>query len=335
MAEQAYLLSVIVPFHNDAAFIVPCLTSLLTQADDDMQVIIIDDGSTDSSAQQVATLLAHYPHQHITFIQQENQGIATTRNVGLRHARGEFITFLDGDDMVSSNYYSVIKPVLLEGSDDLIDFNYARFDETPPVAPQSETAQRKVYDIQGQGLACLHPLFKRAMWHLWNRIYRRTLLEGDRFEDGRRYEDVIFTPFQYFKTRHICHLDNTLYYYRDNRGGITRNIRQSDIRDMLFALEKMRTLAETRRNEPDFRRLAADMMLNCFSEVKSMSKALYGYYYYSPETRKSLKAAALICRGYCKPKKYWQMRYPGLDTFFSAMRRIGKKKPASALRRRE
>lgn len=335
MAERACLLSVIIPFHNDEAFITSCLNSLLPQADDDMQIVIIDDGSTDNSAQQVTTLLQRYSLQHLTFIRQENKGIATTRNIGLQHAYGEFITFLDGDDMVSSNYYSVVKPVLLAGDDDLIDFNYARFDKTPPVALENETAQRTVYDFSRQGLACLQPLFQRAMWHLWNRIYRRTLVADDRFEDGRRYEDVIFTPFQYFKTCRICHLDNTLYYYRDNRSGITRNIRLKDIEDMLFALEKMRLLAATRRNDPDFQRLATGMMLNCFSEVKSMSKALYGYYYYSTDTRKALKAAAVLCRGYCKPKKYWQMRYPGLDTCFSLLRRIGKKKPATAQHRRE
>jgi len=57
MAEQRYLLSVIVPFHNDEAFITACLTSLLTQADDDMQIVIIDDGSTDGSTQQVTALV--------------------------------------------------------------------------------------------------------------------------------------------------------------------------------------------------------------------------------------------------------------------------------------
>lgn len=335
MAKERYLLSVIVPFHNDEAFITACLSSLLAQADDDMQIVIIDDGSTDGSTQQVTALVARYAHCHITFIRQQNQGIATTRNVGLRHAHGEFVTFLDGDDLVSSNYYAVIKPVLLAGNDDLIDFNYARFDETPPVAPLSETAQHTPYDFSSQGLACLQPLFQRAMWHLWNRIYRHTLLADERFEDGRRYEDVIFTPFQYFKTRRICHLENTLYYYRDNRRGITRNVRPSDISDMLFALEKIRMIAEARRGEPDFQRLATGMMLNCFSEVKSMSKALYGYYYYSADTRKALKAAAVLCRGYCRPKKYWQMRYPGLDTFFSSLRRMGKKKPSAALYRRE
>lgn len=331
MTKQRFLLSVIIPFHNDETFITDCLNSLLAQADDDMQIVIIDDGSTDGSAQQVAALLARHSHPHVTFIQQDNQGIATTRNVGLRHAGGEFITFLDGDDQVSRNYYSVVKPVLLANNDDLIDFNYARFDAVPPAAPQHETAQRTAYDFSGQGLACLQPLFQRAMWHLWNRIYRRSLLADEHFEDGRRYEDVIFTPFQYFKTRRICHLENTLYYYRDNRSGITRNIRPSDIEDMLFALNKIRAMAETRRDEPDFQRLATGMILNCFSEVKSMSKALYGYYYYSASTRNALKAAARLCRGHCKPKKYWQMRFPGLDTFFSSLRRIGKKKPATAL----
>lgn len=317
MQTRDWLLSVIIPLYNSQNFIVPCLTSLFTQIDDDIQIIIVDDGSTDESAQRVNAFLDDYPSASVEFIQQANQGVAAARNVGLSKARGKFITFLDADDLLSKNYLAVIRPLLLADQDDLIDFNYARFEDTVPEVAEVKSPQRVAYDFSGQGLDCLHPLFVRSMWHLWNRVYRRSLLEGEAFEVGRRYEDVIFTPFQYLKTQKIAHLENTLYYYRDNQQGITRNVRQSDIQDMLFAMNKMCTIAQS---NSQLRHLAAGMIVNCFNEVKSMSKAVFGYYYYDKPTTQAIKSAARLCKGYCKTKKFWQMRYPEIDTLFSWLR---------------
>ncbi|MGX9377276.1 glycosyltransferase family 2 protein [Pantoea ananatis] len=317
MQTRDWLLSIIIPLYNSQDYIVPCLTSLFTQIAPDIQVIIIDDGSTDLSAQRVKEFLKTYPSACVEFIQQANQGVAATRNVGLSKAKGKFITFLDADDLLSKNYLSVIRPLLLSDQDDLIDFNYARFENTPPEAPENELPQRVAYDFSVQGLNCLRPLFIRSMWHLWNRIYRNSMLEGEAFEVGRRYEDVIFTPFQYLKTQRIAHLENTLYYYRDNQQGITRNVRMSDIEDMLFAMNKMCAMAQS---DTELRRLAAGMIVNCFNEVKSMSKAVFGYYHYDKQTRLAIKSAARLCRGHCKTKKFWQMRYPEVDTLFSWLR---------------
>ncbi|MGG6137816.1 glycosyltransferase [Pantoea allii] len=329
MQTRDWLLSVIIPLYNSERYIIPCLNSLFTQIDDDIQVIIIDDGSTDLSAQRVKDFLSSYPSASVEFIQQANQGVAAARNAGLLKARGKFITFLDADDLLSKNYLSIIKPLLLSDQDDLIDFNYARFEHTVPEASENESPQRVAYDFSGRGLDCLHPLFIRSMWHLWNRVYRNSLLEGDAFEVGRRYEDVIFTPFQYLKTQKIAHLENTLYYYRDNQQGITRNVRESDIQDMLFAMNKMCAIAQTNSER---RRLAAGMIVNCFNEVKSMSKAVFGYYHYDKQTKLALKSAARLCKGHCKTKKFWQMRYPEVDTLFSWLR-FKIRKPATGVNR--
>ncbi|MFB4342386.1 glycosyltransferase [Pantoea sp. CS_6] len=315
--HRDWLLSIIIPLYNSQQYIHSCLTSLFIQAGEDIQVIIIDDGSTDDSALRVKELLSTNPPCSVEFIQQTNQGVSAARNAGLQEAKGKFITFLDADDLLSRNYLSIIRPLLLADVDDLIDFNYARFEHSIPEATDDELPQRIAYDFSGQGLNCLNSLFTRSMWHLWNRIYRRTLLEGERFEVGRRYEDVMFTPFQYLKTQKIAHIENTLYYYRDNNHSITRNVRKSDIQDMLFAMNKMCTMAQSNN---ELRDLAAGMIVNCFNEVKSMSKKVYGFYHYDNQTKHAIKSAARICKGSCKTKKYMQMRYPEVDTFFSWLR---------------
>ncbi len=315
------LLSVIVPFYNNEDFIIASLSSLFDQISDDIEVVIIDDGSTDTSPALVNQFLLERQHPRVKVISQANGGIAYARNVGLQNVSGRYVTFLDGDDVLSHDYLAILRPLLLEDKDDLIDFNYQKFAGTLPVIPTGQETRRIAYDLEHQGLACLKPLFANAMWHLWSRIYRRTLLEGEAFENGRRYEDVIFTPFQYFKTRKIAHLDHQLYFYRDNSQGITRNIKVKDIEDMLFAIKKMLRFVDQHHGDEPLRQLAALMLANGFSEVKAMSKAVYGYYHYGPETLRILRQAAAICRDSDVPaKKVRQMRYAPVDTCLSKIR---------------
>ncbi|CCG85460.1 glycosyltransferase [Erwinia piriflorinigrans] len=326
MLAPSPLLSIIVPFFNNEAFVIPCLESLFSQIDKDIEVILINDGSTDNSAHRVSQYIARYPDVQVHYISQQNSGIARTRNVGIQQASGRYITFLDADDILSPHYVEILKPVLLSGQYDLLDFDYQRFTHALPEIHQEEAVRINEYDVKKKGVSCLEPLFTRSMWHLWNRVYQRELLDGERFEPGRRYEDVIFTPFIYFKSERIAHLDHTLYFYRDNSQGITRNVKPEDIEDMLFAINKMVRFAEDKTENSALKNLAAWMIVNCFGEVKSLTKAVYGYYHYSKHTIASLQQAARLCAGTSVPaKKIWQMRHPQVDMLFSKIRLTGKK----------
>lgn len=315
------LLSFIVPIYNNEEFVVACLSSLFDQITDDIEVVIIDDGSGDASAALISQFLALRQHPHSKFITQANGGVAKARNVGLQHVSGRYVAFLDGDDLLSSNYLAILRPLLLTGRDDLIDFNYQKFSGNPPAPPANNGIRYSIYDLERQGLASLKPLFAHSMWHVWSRVYRRTLLAGETFENGRRYEDVIFTPFQYFKARNIAHLDHQLYLYRDNIQGITRNIQAKDIEDMRFAMQKMLRFIDDHRGDEPLRQLAALMLANGFSEIKAMSKAVYGYYRYEPATLETLRQTAIVCRNSDVPrKKVRQMRFAQVDTCLSKLR---------------
>lgn len=315
------LLSVILPFFNNEEFITPCLRSLFNQIESDVEVIMIDDGSTDNSASLVSDFIRNNPCHNVKLISQNNKGIAYTRNVGLKTATGKYITFLDGDDILSNEYMNFLRPHLESGELDLIDFNYQRFTGEPFEVTTEEDKPCIRYNFEQHGLDCLDPLFTKSMWHLWNRIYKRTLFENESFEVGRRYEDVILTPFLYLKTQEIGRIEAVLYFYRDNSDGITRNIKEKDIEDMLFAIKKMMSVVKDQPQNKALKNLAAKMIINCFSEVKSMSKSVYGFYFYEKETIKILKEAARLCTGTTVPaKKICQMRYPQIDTLFSSIR---------------
>lgn len=319
-AYSACLLSVIIPFYNNERYLEDSLASLFDQIADDIEVVLINDGSSDGSAGVVQRLVNRYSPARVKMISQQNGGIAHARNIGLQHATGQYITFLDGDDILCQDYLSTLRPVLLSGKFELIDFNYQRFTDHVPSVINPASSSCTAYDMQ-QGLTCLTPLFTRSMWHLWNRVFHRSLLNNEVFETGRRYEDVIFTPFIYFKTQKIAHLDCVLYFYRDNTQGITRNVQAKDIADMLFAMQKMLRFASRNPHDKALKQLAASMVLNCFNEVKSMSKHVYGYYFYPEDVRSTFKEAATLCSGTTIPKKkVLQMRYTQVDTLLSKIR---------------
>lgn len=318
--ENGRLLSIIIPFYNNEDFLGDSLESLLRQVDADIEIVLINDGSTDGSATVAQRVLDRYAHPHVIFISQQNGGIAQARNVGLQHASGQYVTFLDGDDLLSRHYLNTLRPLLLSGQYELIDFKYHLFTDALPKDPQPTESACSTSDFT-QGIRCLMPLFSRSMWHLWNRIFHRSLLIGESFETGRRYEDVIFTPFFYFKTQKIGHIDHELYFYRDNSQGITRNVKEKDIEDMLFAMQKMLNFAAQHRHDKAIKQLAALMVVNCFNEVKAMSKKLYGYYFYPENVRAVLTQAAVLCDGTAVPKKkVRQMRFAYIDTWLSKLR---------------
>ncbi|AML56372.1 Glycosyl transferase, group 2 family protein [Serratia rubidaea] len=322
MTSSPYLLSVIIALYNTKDFIIDCLDSLSHQLDDDIEVIIINDGSTDCSEEKVLDYIEEHSDKNIRVLTQENHGVAHAKNSGLDNARGKYVTFLDSDDLVSSQYIQILKPILLSDKYDLIDFEYKKFSTSPPEDQMVSPTKEIVYDIDSKGLTCLSPIFENSLWHLVTRVYKRDLIAGDRFENGRRYEDVIFTPFQYFKTHRIVHLDHALYFYRDNSQGITRNIKLSDIEDMQFAMAKMLNFVTQHSENMPLRQLAALMLANCFTEIKCMSKVVYGYYHYEPETRRIFRRAAEIClsSGNVPMKKICQMRYTWVDCCLSQLR---------------
>ena len=111
-----------------------------------------------------------------------------------------------------------------------------------------------------------------------------------------------------------------------NSQGITRNVKAKDIEDMLFAMQKMLNFAAQHSEDKAIKQLAALMVLNCFNEVKAMSKKLYGYYFYPEKVREALAQAAALCDGTAVPKKkVRQMRYACIDTWLSKLRWVLKK----------
>jgi glycosyltransferase involved in cell wall biosynthesis len=113
--------SVIVPVYNCEHYVEKCISSIVCQSFDDYEILIIDDGSTDSSLDKVRVLERKY--RNVKVFSQKNGGVSSARNCGINNARGEYIIFIDSDDWVDTEYFSMAYEILRLGFDGVI-FNY-------------------------------------------------------------------------------------------------------------------------------------------------------------------------------------------------------------------
>lgn len=167
-------ISVIVPVYNTASYLSRCIESLVNQTYSDLQIILIDDGSTDSSGKIAYEWQAKDPR--IEVYHQTNKGQSAARNVGLQHARGEYIAFVDSDDYIDSNYFST----MLQAADDAIDC--------------VQTGYRRVKQ-DGEHIKAYHPKHFYQYTSPCMRLYRRAFIDQHhlRFPEGMIYEDVVFS----------------------------------------------------------------------------------------------------------------------------------------------
>ena len=231
-------LSIIIPAYNAEAYLPQCLDSILAQKHQGCEVIVVDDGSTDGTA----ALLERYPD--VKVVHQENQGMSTARNRGLDEARGEYILFVDSDDMLTSGALATLAAEL--NGEDIISFNAKKLREaTSEYTYRPSIANTEV--SEGWTYFCRHRLEPTDIHFvcIWQRAYRRQfLIENNlRFADGlRRAEDDLFTTQAMLAARTIKTITACLYIYRVRQGSITRTDSPSLNADSLRAHRQLEDL---------------------------------------------------------------------------------------------
>ena len=120
------LISIIIPFYNSARYISRCLKSLLCQDLSNVEILCVDDGSTDNSSSIISNMIEQRNmSQHVHLVQlNHNSGVAHARNVGINTAKGDYVIFIDSDDYVSPDYIAVLKDAVNESESDAFIFNY-------------------------------------------------------------------------------------------------------------------------------------------------------------------------------------------------------------------
>lgn len=213
--------SVIIPVFNVEKYINRCVKSILSQRYNDLEIILIDNGSEDSSGILCDNYAERY--SNITTYHIPNGGVSSARNFGLAKAQGEFICFVDADDYLVGNLFSDMENQL-DSEIDLLVFSYYNSLEKN----LSETTRSaKILPIEGrkdrnQFIALFTELFlSDMMYTVWNKIYRREFLEEHRiiFEQYELGEDVRFNLNVYESVHKVSFSQTCYYVYISGRAG--------------------------------------------------------------------------------------------------------------------
>ena len=197
-------LSVIIPVYNVEETLDRCVESVLKQRIDDMEVILVDDGSPDKCPEMCDHWAAK--DQRIRVIHKPNGGLSDARNAGIDMACGDYITFVDSDDWIADNTY----PPLLEKMTDIDILEYNIADRL--------SLNEHIYDDINE-----YWLSERVYTHTyaWNKIYRRLLFDNVRYPKGRIFEDVYTLPQLLRKAQKVATSSHGSYHYWINPSGIT------------------------------------------------------------------------------------------------------------------
>lgn len=212
--RRNYLVSVIIPVFNVKEYLEECIGSVLSQDYHNLEVIIVDDGSTDGSGR----ICDEYKRdERVRVIHKENGGLANARNAGIDASRGEYITFIDSDDFyIKSHTISSSLEAMQSTGSDISAFHYTsrlrksrRNNAARLMTP--EEAISTLFDENGMKFfAC-------------NKIFRRDLFDGIRFPEGNIFEDII-TIYKVFRRSHMtAYTSEELYFYRQRNSSISRS----------------------------------------------------------------------------------------------------------------
>ena len=238
------LISVIVPVYNAEKYLQKCLDSILEQTYQNLEIIIINDGSTDNSGQ----ICQEYEKQddRIIYIEKENSGVSDTRNAGMNRMTGTYITFVDSDDWLEPNYVKFLYEKLIEHQADIVVGNYTSFNESNSVFYFHTSADyyEKVYDNKSI-IPCLYDakeLLKSALIVPWGKIYKKEIIANFRFPIDRIGEDALFNLKALLDSKKVVYVNKSAYIYRVREGSLSNTWSDKWIRDAIYIIEERLSL---------------------------------------------------------------------------------------------
>ncbi len=280
MSDPDPLLSVVVPVYQGRAVLGTVLDCVLGQQGVRLEVVVVDDGSTDGSGDVAREVAAHDPRVRV--VTQDNHGLGAARNTGVRHATGDLLAFADADDVVPPGAYAALVASLGRSGSDLAVGNVARQvdDEVPrvpgwmvPVHRRRRTAAR-LEDVPG----VLGDLFA------WNKVFRRSFWDGAglSFPEGVHYEDHVPSARAYLAARSFDVLPEVVYRWRVHAGAGSITQRKHERQNLLDALAARResTALVTSHASPAVVRSWQERMLNglpVFVEQAPRDDAYWGH----------------------------------------------------------
>ncbi len=223
--------SIIVPVYNSEKFLNKCLDSLINQTLEDIEIICVNDGSTDNSLKILQEYAAK--DKRIQIIDKQNEGLSATRNQGIDRATGEYIGFVDSDDRVDLNFFEKLYLSAQKYDADIAVGEIIRLNKFNKKIHLKLEKETVTDDFETKLILCDVP----DKSYVWNKIYKTEELKKHnlKFLYGRIYEDVVYTPQVLYCLNKLVTVPGTHYYYWRNPNSLVTSRAQKANEDSVWA----------------------------------------------------------------------------------------------------
>lgn len=294
--EYGMKYSVIIPIYNAAATLRRCLDSLLDQPHEDVEILLINDGSTDESGE----ICRRYAQAHscIRYFEKENGGVSSARNLGLDMAAGEYILFVDSDDYVTPDYFAVIDQTMKDRNPDMLMFGLQCFGSRNDLW---QTGNFFCEDMLGIARFVREASYAYLYSNLMTRTFRREIIRREmlRFEEALSVgEDHTFIFAYTMHVKSMVSIGEVLYRYSgENAQSLSRRSRRNLTEQMLLVSRLMRQTLEKTDYPEQIRRIYRETVSwSHYRSAYSSCKELRKFGFSVRERRSRIRE---ICKDYC------------------------------------
>ncbi|WP_414838655.1 glycosyltransferase [Carnobacterium sp. TMP28] len=297
------LISVIVPVYNVEEYIEECLDSIINQTYQELEIIIVEDGSMDKSREKIQPYLSD---NRIRFIEQKNKGLSGARNTGMAKATGTYILFVDSDDYIDVEMLAKLVPMMEENQLDLIRFNGMAFTDG-----MEKTINQKYYDFSHRLIE--NHIYKGDSFKANSRTFvspvylyltKRSVLTENQltFREDLIHEDELFTPQVFIHIKTMMYV-NAFYYYRRYRENSIMTIQtpaqlQRSFDSYLKIGKELEAHYKNKEYTKAQKKLIKRQLLSIYNGLKESKLA-------QNQSIHSFKTLSLLDKSYLNMQKYW------------------------------
>lgn len=260
------VVSVIVPVHDVEAFVDACLQSIADQTHRRLDVVVVDDGSTDLSLDLCLAWASRDSRFRVTHTRAG--GVSAARNLGLDRAVGDYVMFVDSDDVISPDSVATMLALARGSRADIAITSFAGFSEGAPRFSAGDSAPT----VESARAALRRIVCDKPQWEVWAKLYRRSVWDGVRFPVGLVHQDLSATPRVFANARAVVSSDAVLYGYRTRSGSIMDLTRQRSLStDLLAILDSNIELARVQSGSPEeFDAFAAAYLIHASKHLERL-----------------------------------------------------------------
>ena len=260
-------ISIVIPIYNVEKYLRKCLDRVYSLNLDNKEVILVNDGSTDTSINILNEFKNKYPNK-TKIISQKNQGLSEARNIGMKNSNGKYILFVDSDDFIIPTETEEFINFGLDKKVDILIGNYREYYN------ENYIVQKSFYSLDKNGVK--NKCFGFAVW---KNIYRKNfLLENNLFfKKGLLHEDNLFTPEAFFYAKKVRCFNKKFYFYRKNNlESITQTVNKKNYEHMLYTIIKLLEFKKNNNIENNyFNRIILGIYINIVIKGGYVNKEVF------------------------------------------------------------